>query len=132
MLDKKTYKLLKYISNHPGCKFADDTDDGNLFYFVTNYLHYPNAYELTEALNILHDFNFIATKLPASSKDKKHTYLKTTEWREELRLFAAFYSTPHGLAYVQQRKHDNVNFWVPYSLTTLIALLSLILNLLRL
>lgn len=132
MLDKKTYKLLKYISNHPNCTFSDDETNETTLPLVKNKLHFDNAHDFIEALNILHDFNLIETKLLAESEHKTYKYYKTSIWDTNPSLYAHFFATPHGLAYVQQRKNNTINFWVPYSLTTLIALLSLILNLLRL
>lgn len=84
------------------------------------------------ALNLLHDLNFIETKLLAESENKTYQYYETTIWNPNTDLYSHFFTTPQGLAYVQQRQNRTINFWVPYSLTTLIALLSLILNLLRL
>lgn len=132
MLDKKTYKLLKHISKHPNCTFSEDKTNESTLPFVKRKLHFDNAYELISALNLLHDLNFIETKLLAESENKTYQYYETTIWNPNTDLYSHFFTTPQGLAYVQQRQNRTINFWVPYSLTTLIALLSLILNLLRL
>lgn len=132
MLDKKTYNLLKYISKHPNCTFSNDETNESTLPFVKRKLHFANAYELISALNLLHDFNFIETKLLAESKYKTYNYYQAINWNPNIDLYSHFFTTAQGLAYVQQRQNSTINFWVPYSLTTLIALLSLILNLLRL
>lgn len=132
MLDKKTYKLLKYVCNHSNCTFSDDKASEATLPFVKKRLHFDNAYELIKALNLLHDFGFIETKLLAESKNKTYKYYKTTIWNPNTDLYSHFFATHDGFAYVQQRKSSSINFWVPYSITTFIALLSLVLNLLRL
>lgn len=131
MLDKKTYKLLKFISANPGCKFSVTPHKRTLCPFVSSKLKYSTNEDLVEALLLLHNLNFISIKMKTSSIDKSFDYLKTLDWDDSFSLCNPFYVLPQGLAYIQQKRQQFFTFLIPYTLTTVIALLSLISNLIQ-
>ena len=45
------------------------------------------------------------------------------------RQYIGYIITLSGCAYVEQQKRDRLNFWVPYAITTLIAVTSLLISL---
>lgn len=108
MLDNKTYRLLKLLYRKKRLSYKriqkiTGTDEEKL---------------RSRHILILFENRFI-------------NYWETDEIINDLgdRKLAGYYITLEGSAYVEQRKRELYHFWIPYIITTAIALLSLITSL---
>lgn len=107
MLDKKTYKILKLAYKNGFCTYADVEKITSC-----NESEYPSKY-----ISLLLKNHFI----DYWSSDE---VIEINGIKENKQLGYAI--TLDGEAYVEQMRRENRNFWVPYAITTFIAVLSLI------
>lgn len=108
LLDNKTYKLLKRIYRKKRIKFSEVRKITGI-----ESENRPNPY-----ISVLMTNKYI--KYWSSDK-----IIGEFGEREQL----GYEITLEGNSYVEQRIRDRRNFWVPYLITTFIALLSLIVSL---
>ena len=108
------YKVLKYIYKHPS--FSINNKKGIKFQKRHKYL--PGR--LQQILDELVDKGLIV--ITASHKDGRKRAI------EDFHGPGPFETTADGAAYIEERFRNGKLFWIPYSITTFIALLSLLSN----
>lgn len=106
MTDNKTYKLLKEIY-----KVGTMTQDE-----VNTFTGHKSLHTLSQAALFLMSDRLIEFLQQNSMKDENGN------WKEDPGYFRI---TILGRAYVEQRRRDLFSFWVPYTITTVIALAGL-------
>lgn len=108
VLDNRSYKLLKKLYRKKKLKFEqvekitkhEESKSSSVYISSLTKNHFISLWHTTEIINELGDRNWIG-----------------------------YCITLDGEAYVEQRRRDRRLFWVPYLITTAIALLSLITSL---
>ena len=107
MIDKRSYKLLKKFYRKKRLSFAD----------VQAYTEHDEGKRPSEYISVLYSNHFIKHWL---SED----LIEVGGLKEHRAL--GYEITLAGQAFVEQRRRETRNFWVPYSITTFIALFSLL------
>lgn len=108
MIDNRAYKLLKHIYKKGRLTLSE----------ISQITGVDEAKQPSSITSALKREKFISTW----DTDKVIDELGDCEW-------GGYAITLEGRAYVEKRRRETRNFWVPYSITTLIALLSLVTSL---
>lgn len=108
MIDKRTYKLLKRLYRRERLTLAEVEK-------ITGHGGRNQRSQCVEALTKAH-------YISCWHGDKIIDDLGDREW-------IGFEITLDGRAYIEQERRTRMNFWLPYTITTVIALMSLIASL---
>lgn len=111
MIDNRTYKLLKTLYRRGKLTLNE----------VGELTKYDERKRPSPSISALTKSHFIATW----NGDKTINDLGDKEW-------LGFQITIDGRAYIEQEQRTRLNFWLPYAITTGIAVLSLITSILSL
>lgn len=110
MFDKKTYKLLTALYKKEKLSIAEiDAITGE---------HEDEKQSLYITALLIAKYISVVTEISNENGVKDY---KTVGYKIDI----------DGKAYVEQRRRDGRNFWVPYAITTFIAVLSLIVALMQ-
>lgn len=115
-LPKEYYRVLKLIYKHP----SFSVENKHSLYFQKIYHYKPGRFQ--QIIDELVDKHLIVISADYSDGTKRPLI--------DCHGTGPFEVTFDGAAYIEERFQNGKLFWVPYSITTFIALLSLISNLL--
>lgn len=107
MIDKKSYRLLKYVYKNHIVPYQEANR-------MTKHL---DPKKPNEHIAFLRSLSFVKVVTTGAIPDGEGGWINAPTSVE---------ITLQGIAYIESRRHSGIQFWVPYLITTFIALLSLI------
>ncbi len=107
MLDKKSYRVLKLLYRRGRCSFED----------IQSITGHNEISSSSEYIRLLGSLGFI-------SKWESDDLIDIEGYKEYKPL--GYSITIQGIAYVESVRRNGRNFWIPYTITTVIALMSLL------
>lgn len=109
-LSKVQYKALKYLRKHGYVTYQQ----------MSELKRFKNKRNLEDAISFLYNKELINYYVPSSRTARKYEAVDYFDFYNHLS------ATEFGHSVVDERKRGITHFWLPYSITTLIAIANLI------